>query len=349
MGFDFNCLNSFNIDTLGPNKKCNYFFLQVAKLLTAISLDNDNGLFVNIEKKDGKCYASIHFAKYLEDCDNINFGISLSDASFINQFKFFQVLSSVSKYLEDTLQCAFEENDNKVDKIFYSTISKMSNKKKYLEEIGDNSFGDKCGLEAFRNVCNILYSYNELTDADEMSDLNLTLISAISNYFACNRYENLNEIKTLDFYDKQFEKLYKILELDGYSKRKHLTEYIINEDNEYYWIVKSIAKHLIVTECNYDEILSVNRVRLSRVDGELAQIQFYNYDEPQNILIATAIQFTEESLRAFQEYNQIFKSCNFNKRNGSIDGEMSIIFDLPPFEEVLQEHKDLEEGLVFLY
>jgi hypothetical protein len=160
--------------------------------------------------------------------------------------------------------------------------------------------------------------------------------------------EKPDDIKSIDDYNDFFRKLYNILHTSSCTKNNYLTDYIIFGSDIDYWVTNSIAKHLLVTKCNYNEILSIGDVMMTVVDGELARLEFCHYDDPQIINIATNVQFNDETLKIFEENDQIFKSCNFNHRNG-MDDEMSIVFDLPPFEKVLEEYKSLEDGLVLMY
>jgi len=351
MGFDFNSINELDKDILGVNKKDDAytsFFIDVAKFFTAIAMDNTNGLYVNIENIKGKLYASVHFKSFTEGYEDLNRRISLSDDSIINRKRFADVVSDVMSYLEDTFQCAYDGKSDKVDTIFLSTLTKLSKKKQYLDIVNSEDFFEYCRLISYGNISNIMYEHNQIVGADNDSNLNLALCSSISNYFSVNNYENLNDVNTIDYYNDFFRKLYNILHTSSCTKNNYLTDYIIYGTDTDYWVSKSIAQHLFVTKCNYNEILSIGDVIMTVVDGVLARLEFSHYDDCQIINIATNVQFNDDTLKIFEENGMRFKSCNFNHRNGEED-EMSIIFDLPPIEKVLEEYRGLEDGLVLMY
>ena len=89
---------------------------------------------------------------------------------------------------------------------------------------------------------------------------------------------------------------------------------MMNENDYWYWVINSIAKHLIVTECDYNSVLSINNLTTYKrmPEEEIVGWEFYHNGEKQNIEIVQDVSLSEETLQTFKEYDRILKSCNKN-------------------------------------
>lgn len=349
MKFNYSDLDNFNCDAVEIYDNNRFMTVDIAKLLNAVSMNDDNNLWVDIINRNGKLYACIDFDKeYVPGYEGINAWFSLSGNSPLNYLVIRMVSKKVLQYLSDKCNYNPDYRLNTIDNILYESIGALSKKKIMYEKMGGKA-PDLSSLMGFNNLSNIMLEYNELTDCNSESTFALNLITALSNYFIANGFENLNDVKSIDEYDKICNGLYKNLLLDKYSRRKYLSRYLTCSSEGARFLTSSIAKCLLSTDSFYNQLSSINNVRVQYSDdGEVVRIMFNNYDDEHVIEVCQHFELSDEGKEVFDYYDLDLKSCNMNFSKNTDEGIVSLIYNLPSLDSVLDEHRELDEGLLFI-
>ena len=209
MGFDFEQLERFHCGSIGAYENDGEVIKNVAMLLNAVTMDDNNNLWVDVVRRNGKLYACVDFDKeHFDGYEGMNAWFSISSNSPVNRLVINMVSKQVMRYLKENCRYDFNDSHTPIENIFYESLRKV-NRGKYQFDMMNGNLADLSALSGFNNLCNIMLEYNELTDTNSDSTLAMNMITALSNYFNVDDHKNINNLKSIDGYNKLIDNIYK--------------------------------------------------------------------------------------------------------------------------------------------